>query len=91
MKTYKVAIIGLGRMGSTIDDEGHGDLPYSAAAATKASEHLELVAGADLLSEKRDAFAKRWDAAVYEDLYGEWRQQAEKLHPLDPWPRQVDR
>jgi predicted dehydrogenase len=68
MKTYKVAIIGLGRMGSTIDDEGHGDLPYSVAAATKASEHLELVAGADLLSEKRDAFAKRWDAAVYEDF-----------------------
>lgn len=68
MPTYKVAIIGLGRMGSTIDDEGHFEVPYSVAAATKASEHLELVAGADLLPEKREAFAKRWGAAVYEDF-----------------------
>ena len=29
MKKHTVAIIGLGRMGSTIDDEGHGDVPYS--------------------------------------------------------------
>ena len=37
MKTHTVAIIGLGRMGSTIDDEGHGDVPYSVAAATTAA------------------------------------------------------
>ena len=30
---YRVGIIGLGRMGSTIDDEGHAQLPYSIAAA----------------------------------------------------------
>ena len=68
MKKHTVAIIGLGRMGSTIDDEGHGDVPYSVAAATKASERLELVAGADLLPDKRDAFQSRWGAAVYEDF-----------------------
>ena len=64
---HKVAIIGLGRMGSTIDDEGHYAVPYSVAAATKASQVLELVAGADLLSEKREDFQQRWGTAVYED------------------------
>ncbi|MCH2660594.1 Gfo/Idh/MocA family oxidoreductase, partial [bacterium] len=63
---HKVAIIGLGRMGSTIDDEAHFAVPYSVAAATKASDVLELVAGADLLPEKREDFNKRWGAAVYE-------------------------
>ena len=51
VKTYRVAIIGLGRMGSTIDDEGHTDLPYSVAAATQASPQLELVAGCDLVAD----------------------------------------
>ena len=55
---HKAAVIGLGRRGSTIDDEGHFGVPYSLAAATKASECLELVA------EKRDAFAERWNVAV---------------------------
>ena len=68
MQKHTVAIIGLGRMGSTIDDEGHGDVPYSVAAATRASERLELVAGADLLPDKRDAFQSRWGVAVYEDF-----------------------
>ena len=68
MEKHTVAIIGLGRMGSTIDDEGHGDVPYSVAAATRASERLELVAGADLLPDKRAAFQSRWGAAVYEDF-----------------------
>ena len=32
MTTYRVGIIGLGRMGSTIDDEQHAIKPYSIAA-----------------------------------------------------------
>ena len=66
---YRVGIIGLGRMGSTIDDEGHTQLPYSIAAATKASPHLELVTGADVIEDKRSAFSERWGVeAVYEDF-----------------------
>lgn len=69
MKNYRVAIVGLGRMGSTIDDEGHSPLPYSIAAATQASARLELVAGCDLVADKRQAFSERWGvAAVYEDV-----------------------
>ena len=72
MKTYRVAIIGLGRMGSTIDEE-FGELqawrsPTAIAAACAASDRLEVVAGADLLPEKRAAFTGKWGVeAVYED------------------------
>ncbi len=69
MKTYRVGIIGLGRMGSTIDDEGHTPLPYSVAAACRASERLEIAAGCDLRSERREDFARRWGVhALYEDF-----------------------
>lgn len=66
---YRVGVIGLGRMGSTIDDEGHTELPYSVAAATAASTQLELACGCDLLPERREAFSHRWGVeAVYEDV-----------------------
>lgn len=72
MSVFRVAIIGLGRMGSTIDEEVVDypavALPYSIAACCAHSDRLELVAGADLLAEKRDAFGKKWGTkALYED------------------------
>ena len=74
-KTYRVGIIGLGRMGSTIDDEGHTELPYSVAASAQASPKLDLVAGADLDADKCAAFKTRWGVeAVYED----YREMVEK-------------
>lgn len=73
MRTYRVGIVGLGRMGSTICDEIVGypafALPYSIAGACRASERLELVCGADLLPEKREAFGEHWGvSALYEDF-----------------------
>ena len=73
MRTYRLASIGLGRMGSTIDQEVLDyppvTLPYSVAASCQASERLELVAGADLLTEKRKAFQEKWGTqALYEDF-----------------------
>ncbi len=77
-KTYRVAIIGLGRMGSTIDDERHSDLPYSIAASTLACDRLELVAGCDIDQAKREAFSERWKVQpVYEDF----RAMIEKEQP----------
>jgi len=72
MKTYRVALVGLGRMASTIDEEVIGypsiTLPYSIAASCQEIEQLRIVAGADILPEKRAAFAKKWDVeALYED------------------------
>lgn len=69
MTTCRVGVIGLGRMGSTIDDEGHTHLPYSIAASARASSRLELAAGCDLLAERRKDFTERWGVeAVYEDF-----------------------
>ena len=72
MKTYRVAIVGLGRMASTIDEEVVGYpsiiLPYSIAASCDASDRLEVVAGCDLLQEKRDALRDKWGVtALYDD------------------------
>jgi predicted dehydrogenase len=72
MKRYRVGVIGLGRMASTIDDEVRDyaavALPYSIAATCAASERLELACGADLLPEKREAFRERWGVrALYDD------------------------
>ena len=72
MKTYRVAIVGLGRMGSTIDEEVVDypsiPLPYSVAGSCIASERLELVAGSDLVAEKRGAFGEKWGvSALYEN------------------------
>ena len=78
MKTYRVGIIGLGRMGSTIDEEGHGDLPYSIAASCQASQRLEVVAGCDLQPEKRDAFREKWGV---EALYEDYLEMVEKEQP----------
>ena len=73
VKPCRVGIIGLGRMGSTICEEVVGyeafRLPYSVAGACVDSDRLELACGADLLPEKRDAFAEKWGCgAIYEDF-----------------------
>ena len=60
MKKYRVAVVGLGRIGSTLD--------MSVANACAASDRLELVAGADILPERREAFRAAWGVdAVYDD------------------------
>jgi predicted dehydrogenase len=60
MKTYRVAIVGLGRAGSTLDEEIGDGLPHSVAGACQTSERLECVAGADTIPERVDAFRERW-------------------------------
>ena len=86
MRTYRVAIVGLGRMASTIDDEGHWPPSYSVpeggkisiAGTCAASDRLELVAGADILPEKRDAFGQRWGISA---LYDDYLEMIEKERP----------
>ncbi|MBI2299983.1 MAG: Gfo/Idh/MocA family oxidoreductase [Armatimonadetes bacterium] len=82
MQPARVAVIGLGRMAGTIDDEVVGypaiTLPYSIAGACAASARLELAAGCDLLPEKRDAFGRRWGVAA---LYDDWRRMLAAEQP----------
>ncbi len=76
-QTYRVAIVGLGRMGSTIDTEmAPGSPAYSVAAACRASDRLEIVAGADTDPAKRTAFQERWGInALYADYLEMIRQE----------------
>ena len=78
---YRVAVIGLGRMGSTIDDELPADSPaYSVTAAAKASDRLEVVAGADIDPAKRAAYQARWGVnALYDDYLTMIRQEQPDL------------
>jgi len=84
VRTYRVGIIGLGRMGSTICDEIVGyeafRLPYSIAGACRVSDRLQLACGADLLADKRAAFSERWGCeALYEDFSEMIRQERPDL------------
>lgn len=76
-KIYRVAIVGLGRMGSTIDDElPPGSPAYSIAAACRDSARLHVVAGADIDPAKRTAFQERWGvSALYDDYLAMIRQE----------------
>ena len=66
--TYRVGLIGCGRMGATIDDEvknrpnAHLYLPYSHAAAIVACERMELVAVSDPIDEKAEQIRDRYGA-----------------------------
>lgn len=78
---YRVAVIGLGRMGSTIDDELPAGSPaYSVTSAVKASDRLEVVAGADIDPAKREAYRERWGVkALYDDYRTMIRQEQPDL------------
>jgi predicted dehydrogenase len=80
-RRYRVAIVGLGRMGSTIDNELPAGSPaYSVAAACHASDRLEVVAGADIDPAKQAAFRERWGvAALYDDYIQMIRQEKPDL------------
>ena len=78
MKRYRVGIIGLGRMGSTIDDEGHEIKPYSIAAACLESDRLEVATAADLRPERREAFRERWGVQA---VYADYRQMVAEQRP----------
>ena len=81
MTTYRAAVIGLGRMGSTFDDEmtrgGSIFLPYCHAPSYHASPHIELVAGTDLHEEQRAIFGERWGLEA-EHLYSDYREMLAK-------------
>ena len=69
--TYRVGVIGCGRMGSTIDDEVQGNasviLPFSHTAAYMEEPRVHVVAAADVAPDKRAAYRLRWDVErVYE-------------------------
>lgn len=79
MRRYRVGVIGLGRISSTIDDEVQGHpaimLPYAHTACFREVEDVEVVAGADPYAEQRQAFSARWGI---DHVYADYREMVEK-------------
>src|SRR5262245_38117344 len=63
---YTAAVVGAGRMGGTIDDEVREHpgivLPYSHGAAYAAMPEIRLIGFADVVLEKAEALARRYEA-----------------------------
>ena len=84
MSTYRAAVIGLGRMGSTFDDEmtrgGSLFLPYCHGPAYVYSQQTELVAGADIHDEQRSIFGERWGLSD-DHLYSDFEEMLDREKP----------
>lgn len=84
MTTYRAAVIGLGRMGSTFDDEieqgGAIFLPFCHAPSYHAHPRIALIAGADPHGEQRALFGQRWGLAQ-DHLYADYRELLQKEKP----------
>ncbi len=82
--SYKAAVIGLGRMGSTFDDEitqgGSIFLPYCHAPTYCAHPQTDLIAGVDPHDEQRALFGERW-GVDRDHLYANHRDLLEKAKP----------
>ncbi len=81
---FRAAVIGLGRMGSTFDDEikqgGQFFMPYCHAPTYTASPHTDLIAGADPHAEQGEIFADRWGLERGR-IYADYREMLESERP----------
>jgi predicted dehydrogenase len=67
MKEIPVAIIGLGRIASLLEDDALREKPCTHAGAIAANPDCSIVAGCDSDEERRRLFAERWGCPVYAD------------------------
>jgi predicted dehydrogenase len=65
--TIPVAIIGLGRIASLLEDDSRREKPCTHAGAVAARGDCRLAAGCDCDAERRRLFAERWHTPVYAD------------------------
>jgi predicted dehydrogenase len=75
MATYRVALIGTGRVGYQFS---FSDLPDNHSQAVQLSERCELVAGVNRGREKLEAFGQRFGV---EALYRDYRQMLDEVKP----------
>ena len=80
-KQYRAAVIGLGRMGSTFDDEksawDRAPRPHAHTPCYRAAG-VEVVAGADPHEGQREAYRRKWGI---ESLYSDYREMLEREQP----------
>ena len=70
---HKVAIIGCGRIGSTLEDDPLRDKPASHAGAFYAHPKTEIVAACDIDKKRLTAFGSRY-SIPHESLYSDYRE-----------------
>ena len=79
---YRGAVVGCGRMGSTIDDEQigmpHYPWPWAHAPAMIEARGVELVTAADVDEGRRREFQRRWQV---ERLYADYRRMVAEERP----------
>lgn len=67
-RNARVAIVGLGRIASLLEDDALREKPCTHTGAIVANPRCDLVGGSDISSSRRELFAQRWGCdAVYED------------------------
>ncbi len=80
-KQYRAAVIGLGRMGSTFDDEksawDRSPRPHAHTPCYRAAG-VEVLAGADPHDGQREAYRRKWGI---EQLYADYREMLEQERP----------
>ena len=84
-KPIRAAVIGLGRIGSSFDDEigafqPFASVPHSHAASYQAAEEVTLVAGADPHPGQREAFIRKWEFDR-NHVYADYREMLERERP----------
>jgi predicted dehydrogenase len=67
MGKVKAAIVGLGRIGSLLEDDPLREKPCTHAGAIMADPDCVLTAGADTDEDRRRLFGERWGCPVYAD------------------------
>ncbi|GHV77229.1 oxidoreductase [Spirochaetia bacterium] len=67
MEKIPVAIIGLGRIASLLEDDALREKPCTHAGAIAANPFCTIAAGSDLDADRRRIFAERWHRPVYAD------------------------
>ncbi len=67
MEKIKTAVIGLGRIGSLLEDDTLREKPCTHAGAMAANAECILTAGCDTNEERRRLFAEKWQVPVYAD------------------------
>ncbi|MDR0642948.1 MAG: Gfo/Idh/MocA family oxidoreductase [Treponema sp.] len=65
MNKIPVAIVGLGRIASLLEDDGRREKPCTHAGAVAANNDCTLVSGCDTDETRRRLFAERWHVPIY--------------------------
>ena len=69
MGKIRCAIIGLGRIGSLLEDDQLREKPCTHAGAIAGSRDCVLVGGCDIKAERRTLFSRRWNCSnVFSDM-----------------------